>query len=123
AIERNGVSEAFVKTLKRDDARIQPRPDAVAVLQQLHPKPIAISPMSGLAGATPTWNIGITTSALREQDRAWIEQAEKACTRFVAAWPKKPIAKRKRAPTAALVSGFSLLGHAGYWREIGLDYW
>jgi putative transposase len=33
--ESNGVSEAFVKTLKRDYARIQPRPDAVAVLQQL----------------------------------------------------------------------------------------
>ena len=33
--ESNGVSEAFVKTLKRDYARIQPRPDAVTVLQQL----------------------------------------------------------------------------------------
>jgi putative transposase len=33
--ESNGVSEAFVKTLKRDYARIQPRPDALAVLQQL----------------------------------------------------------------------------------------
>jgi putative transposase len=33
--ESNGVSEAFVKTLKRDYARIQPRPDALTVLQQL----------------------------------------------------------------------------------------
>lgn len=33
--ESNGVSEAFVKTLKRDYARIQPRPDAMTVLQQL----------------------------------------------------------------------------------------
>lgn len=33
--ESNGVSEAFVKTLKRDYARVQPRPDAVAVLHQL----------------------------------------------------------------------------------------
>ena len=33
--ESNGVSEAFVKTLKRDYARIHPRPDAAAVLQQL----------------------------------------------------------------------------------------
>jgi putative transposase len=33
--ESNGVSEAFVKTLKRDYARIQPRPDALTVLQKL----------------------------------------------------------------------------------------
>jgi transposase InsO family protein len=33
--ESNGVSEAFVKTLKRDYARIHPTPDAAAVLQQL----------------------------------------------------------------------------------------
>ena len=33
--ESNGISEAFVKTLKRDYARIQPRPDALTVLQQL----------------------------------------------------------------------------------------
>ena len=33
--ESNGVSEAFVKTLKRDYARINPRPNAAAVLQQL----------------------------------------------------------------------------------------
>lgn len=33
--ESNGVSEAFVKTLKRDYARIHPRPDAATVLQQL----------------------------------------------------------------------------------------
>ena len=33
--ESNGISEAFVKTLKCDYARIQPRPDALTVLQQL----------------------------------------------------------------------------------------
>ena len=33
--ESNGVSEAFVKTLKRDYTRIQPRPDATTVLQML----------------------------------------------------------------------------------------
>ncbi|ATR19230.1 IS3 family transposase (plasmid) [Roseomonas sp. FDAARGOS_362] len=33
--ESNGVSEAFVKTLKRDYARIHPSPDAATVLQQL----------------------------------------------------------------------------------------
>jgi transposase InsO family protein len=33
--ESNGISEAFVKTLRRDYARIQPRPDALTVLQQL----------------------------------------------------------------------------------------
>ena len=32
--ESNGVSEAFVKTLKRDYARVQPRPDALTVLAQ-----------------------------------------------------------------------------------------
>lgn len=33
--ESNGVCEAFVKTLKRDYARVNPRPDAISVLQQL----------------------------------------------------------------------------------------
>jgi hypothetical protein len=33
--ESNGVSEALVKILKRDYARIQPRPDALTVLEQL----------------------------------------------------------------------------------------
>jgi putative transposase len=33
--ESNGVYEAFVKTLKRDYARVNLRPDALAVLQQL----------------------------------------------------------------------------------------
>lgn len=33
--ESNGVSEAFVKTLKRDYARVQPRPDADTVLARL----------------------------------------------------------------------------------------
>jgi transposase InsO family protein len=31
--ESNGVSEAFVKTLKRNYTRIRPRPDATTVLQ------------------------------------------------------------------------------------------
>jgi putative transposase len=35
SLESNGISAAFVETLKRDDARIQPRPDALTVLQQL----------------------------------------------------------------------------------------
>lgn len=35
APESNGVSETFVKTIKRDDARILPRPDACTVLRQL----------------------------------------------------------------------------------------
>lgn len=33
--ESNGVCEAFVKTFKRDYARVNPRPDAISVLQQL----------------------------------------------------------------------------------------
>ena len=33
--ESNGISEAFVKTLKRNYVRIQPRPDALTVLAQL----------------------------------------------------------------------------------------
>jgi len=80
--ESNGVSEAFVKTLKRDYARIQPRPDALTVLQQLptwiedyngkpspsrlanalpegvHSKPITTTPVSGLMGATPARQSG-----------------------------------------------------------------
>ena len=33
--ESNGVSEAVVKTFKRDYARVHPRPDAATVLDQL----------------------------------------------------------------------------------------
>jgi transposase InsO family protein len=33
--ESNGLCEAFVKTLKRDCARVNPRPDAISVLQQI----------------------------------------------------------------------------------------
>jgi putative transposase len=33
--QSNGMAEAFVKTLKRDYARVQPRPDAASVLRQL----------------------------------------------------------------------------------------
>jgi putative transposase len=36
--ESNGVSEAFVKTLKCDYARIQSRPDAATLLQMLPPR-------------------------------------------------------------------------------------
>jgi putative transposase len=35
--ESNGVSEAFVKALRRDYARVQPRPDALTVLEKLSP--------------------------------------------------------------------------------------
>ena len=33
--QSNGMAEAFVKTLKRDYARVNPRPDAVSILRQL----------------------------------------------------------------------------------------
>ncbi len=33
--QSNGMAEAFVRTLKRDDARVSPAPDAKAVLRQL----------------------------------------------------------------------------------------
>jgi len=33
--QSNGMAEAFVKTLKRDYARVKPRPDAASVLRQL----------------------------------------------------------------------------------------
>ncbi len=33
--ESNGVCEAFVKTFKRDYARVNPRPDAISVMQRL----------------------------------------------------------------------------------------
>lgn len=54
--ESNGVCEAFVKTLKRDYARVNPRPDAITVLQQL---PAwfgdynAVHPHSGLRMLSP----------------------------------------------------------------------
>jgi putative transposase len=33
--ESNGIAEAFVKTFKRDYARVQPLPDAATVLRQI----------------------------------------------------------------------------------------
>jgi putative transposase len=54
--ESNGVSEALVKTLKRDHARVKPRPDALTVLEQL---PVWIAdynenhPHSGLRMRSP----------------------------------------------------------------------
>jgi transposase InsO family protein len=54
--ESNGVCESFVKTLKRDYARVNPRPDAITVLQQL---PAwfgdynAVHPHSGLRMLSP----------------------------------------------------------------------
>ena len=35
--QSNGMAEAFVRTLKRDYARVCPVPDAETVLRQLHP--------------------------------------------------------------------------------------
>jgi transposase InsO family protein len=34
--ESNGLAEAFVTTFKRDYVRVNPLPDAVTVLRQLH---------------------------------------------------------------------------------------
>lgn len=54
--ESNGVCEAFVKTLKRDYARVNPCPDALAVLRQL---PVwfedynTVHPHSGLQMRSP----------------------------------------------------------------------
>ena len=33
--QSNGMAEAFAKTLKRDNARVRPRPDAATVIEQL----------------------------------------------------------------------------------------
>lgn len=54
--ESNGVCEAFVKTLKRDYARVNPRPDAITVLQQLpawFEDYNALHPHSGLRMLSP----------------------------------------------------------------------
>jgi transposase InsO family protein len=54
--ESNGVCEAFVKTLKRDYARVNPRPDAISVLQQMPPwfeDYNTIHPHSGLRMRSP----------------------------------------------------------------------
>jgi transposase InsO family protein len=74
----NAIAEAFVKTFKRDYARIHPLPDAATVLRQTarwfddykesHPHPgLGIPPVSsfglklhsrvsGQTGATPGWH-------------------------------------------------------------------
>jgi putative transposase len=54
--ESNGVCEAFVKTFKRDYARVSPRPDALSVLQQLSAwieDYNAVHPHSGLRMLSP----------------------------------------------------------------------
>jgi transposase InsO family protein len=54
--ESNGVCEAFVKTFKPDYARVNPRPDAIAVLQQLpawFEDYNAVHPHSGLRMLSP----------------------------------------------------------------------
>ncbi len=54
--ESNGVCEAFVKTFKRDYVRVNPRPDAISVLQQLPAKFAdynAVHPHSGLRMLSP----------------------------------------------------------------------
>jgi putative transposase len=54
--ESNGVCEAFVKTLKRDYVRVNPRPDAISVLQQLpawFSDYNAVHPHSGLRMLSP----------------------------------------------------------------------
>jgi transposase len=72
------------------------RPALVAMKQrQMQLKAGAASRRGGNAPG-PARNYSI--KALREQERAWVEQAERAYTRFVAAWSERPEAKRKRAP-------------------------
>ena len=54
--ESNGVCEAFVKTFKRDYVRVNPRPDAIAVLQQISAwfeDYNAVHPHSGLRMRSP----------------------------------------------------------------------
>lgn len=54
--ESNGVCEAFVKTMKRDYVRVNPRPDAISVLEQLpawFDDYNAIHPHSGLRMLSP----------------------------------------------------------------------
>jgi transposase len=45
------------------------------------------------AGPTRDYSV----KALRQQERSWVEQAEKAYTRFVTAWQERPRAKQKPA--------------------------
>ncbi|MBX6373146.1 MAG: IS3 family transposase [Acetobacteraceae bacterium] len=54
--ESNGVCEAFVKTMKRDYVRVNPRPNAISVLQQLpawFDDYNAVHPHSGLRMLSP----------------------------------------------------------------------
>jgi transposase InsO family protein len=54
--ESNGVCEAFVKTFKRDYVRVNPRPDAISVLQRLaewFEDDNTIHPHSGLRMRSP----------------------------------------------------------------------
>jgi transposase len=71
------------------------RPALVAMKQrQMQLKAGANSRRGGNA-AGPTRDYSV--KALRQQERSWVEQAEKAYTRFVTAWQERPRAKQKPA--------------------------
>ena len=76
------------------------RPALVAMKErQMQLKAGATSRRGGNAPG-PARNYSI--KELREKERAMVEQAEKAYTRFVSAWSEKPKASRSRASDAAL---------------------
>jgi hypothetical protein len=74
------------------------RPALVAMKQRQ--MQLTAGAVSRRGGNVPGPARDYSVKALREQERAWVEQAEKAYTRFVAAWSEKPTTKRKRAPMA-----------------------
>ena len=49
-------------------------------------------------GNTPGAARDYSIKELREKERALVEQAEQAYTRFVSAWSEKPTASRSRNP-------------------------
>ncbi len=69
------------------------RPALVAMKQrQMQLNAGAVSRRGGNApGLARDYSI----KALRQQERAWVEQAETAYARFVAAWQERPQTKRK----------------------------
>ena len=81
--------------LTKQEDYVWARPALVAMKQrQMQLKAGANSRRGGNApGPARDYSI----KALRQQERAWVEQAEKAYTRFVAAWQAQPRAKRKTA--------------------------
>lgn len=85
--------------LTKQEDYVWARPALVAMKER--PMQLKAGAVSRRGGNAPGPARDYSVKALRERERAWVEQAEQACARFVAAWSEKPGAKPKRPSKAS----------------------